>query len=47
MGTLPARPRPIVRATDLGSVHVLKHRGLFLLSDPFGDIHLDARGLGL
>ena len=47
MGTLAARPRPIVRATDLGSVHVLKHRGLFLLSDPFGDIHLDARGLGL
>ena len=45
--TVPARPRPIVRATDLGSAQVLKHRDLFLLSDAFGDIHPDSRGLGL
>ncbi len=38
---------PIVRATDLGSVQVLKHGNLFLLTDPFGDIHPDSRGLGL
>ena len=42
-------PRPVVipRATDLGSVQVLKHANLFLLTDPFGDIHPDSRGLGL
>ena len=41
-------PRPaIVPATDLGGVGVLKHGNLFLLSDPFGDIHPDSRGLGL
>ncbi len=45
--TFPARPRPIIRATDLGSAQVLKHRDLFLLSDAFGDIHPDTRGLGL
>ena len=44
---LPARPAPIVRATDLGSVQVLKHGNGFLLTDTFGDIHLDTRGLGL
>ncbi|MET0228037.1 MAG: glycogen debranching N-terminal domain-containing protein, partial [Actinomycetes bacterium] len=44
---LPARPTPIVRATDLGSVQVLKHGNLYLLTDPFGDIHPDSRGLGL
>ena len=38
---------PIVKATDLGSVQVLKHSNLFLLTDPFGDIHPDTRGLGL
>jgi glycogen debranching enzyme len=38
---------PITRATDLGSVQVLKHENLFLLTDPFGDIHPDSRGLGL
>src|SRR5215218_4600277 len=38
---------PIARATDLGSVQVLKHENLFLLTDPFGDIHPDSRGLGL
>jgi glycogen debranching enzyme len=41
-------PRPlIVPATDLGGVGVLKHGNLFLLTDPFGDIHPDSRGLGL
>src|SRR5215212_1986991 len=41
-------PNPvIVPATDLGGVGVLKHGNLFLLSDPFGDIHPDSRGLGL
>jgi len=38
---------PIVRATDLGSVQVVKHADLFLLTDPFGDVHTDSRGLGL
>ena len=41
-------PHPvIVPATDLGGVGVLKHGNLFLLSDPFGDVHSDSRGLGL
>lgn len=44
---LPARARPIVRATDLGAVRALKHGSLFILSDPFGDIRPDTRGLGL
>jgi glycogen debranching enzyme len=39
--------RPIEKATDLGSVQVLKHENLFLLTDQFGDIHPDSRGLGL
>ena len=38
---------PIRQATDLGSVQVLKHGNLYLLTDPFGDIHPDSRGLGL
>ena len=42
-----AVPRPIVKATDLGSVQVLKQANLYLLTDPFGDIHPDSRGLGL
>jgi glycogen debranching enzyme len=42
-----ARVVPIHPATDLGSVQVLKHGNLFLLTDPFGDIHPDSRGLGL
>jgi glycogen debranching enzyme len=41
------RDDPIAQATDLGSVQVLKHENLFLLTDPFGDIHPDSRGLGL
>ncbi|MEA2608742.1 MAG: hypothetical protein QOJ75_985 [Chloroflexota bacterium] len=45
--TFPARPRPIVKATDLGSAQVLKHLDLFLVSDAFGDIHPDSRGFGL
>ena len=44
---LPTRPTPITRATDLGSVQVLKHGDRFLLTDSFGDIHADSRGLGL
>ena len=44
---LPARAVPIVKATDLGSVQVLKHSNRFLLTDSFGDIHPDSRGLGL
>lgn len=45
--TFPARPRPIVKATDLGSAQVLKHLDIFLVSDAFGDIHPDSRGMGL
>jgi glycogen debranching enzyme len=45
--TFPPRPRPIVKATDLGSAQVLKHLDLFLVSDAFGDIHPDSRGMGL
>ncbi len=44
---LPPGSSSIVRATDLGSVQVLKHGNLYLLTDPFGDIHPDSRGLGL
>ena len=48
-GVMIIEPRliPIVKATDLGSVQVLKHGNLFLLTDQFGDIHSDSRGLGL
>jgi glycogen debranching enzyme len=38
---------PVLRATDLTGVHILKHDNLFMLSDAYGDIHLDGRGLGL
>jgi glycogen debranching enzyme len=41
------RLEPIEKATDLGSVQVLKHGNMFLLTDQFGDIHSDSRGLGL
>ncbi len=41
------RDSRIEKATDLGSVQVLKHGNLFLLTDQFGDIHADSRGLGL
>ena len=39
--------RPVVKATDLGSVQVLKQGNLYLLTDSFGDVHPDSRGLGL
>jgi glycogen debranching enzyme len=42
-----AEPPPIEKATDLGNVQVLKHANLYLLTDQFGDIHPDGRGLGL
>ncbi len=42
----PAEPT-IERATDLGGTDVLKHGNLYLIGDPFGDIHPDSRGLGL
>jgi glycogen debranching enzyme len=45
--TLPPRVRPIIRATDLGAVRALKHSSLFVLTDPFGDIRPDSRGLGV
>jgi len=41
------RDSRIEKATDLGSVQVLKHGNLFMLTDQFGDIHADSRGLGL
>jgi glycogen debranching enzyme len=44
---VPARENTIVAATDLGGVQVLKHDDLYLLSDAFGDIRPDSRGLGL
>lgn len=44
---LPPVELPIARATDLGSVQVLKHANIYLLTDAFGDIHPDSRGLGL
>ena len=44
---LEPRVGPIEKATDLGSVQVLKHGNMFLLTDQFGDIHSDSRGLGL
>ena len=37
----------VVRATDLTGVHVLKHDNLFMLSNAYGDVHIDGRGLGL
>ena len=46
--TLLAAPAPAIqRASDLTGVLILKHEDLFLLTDPFGDIHPDSRGLGL
>jgi len=44
---IPARDSAVVAATDLGGVQVLKHEDLYLLSDAFGDIRPDSRGLGL
>jgi glycogen debranching enzyme len=45
--SLPPPHPTIVPATDLGGVGVLKHGNLYLLSDAFGDIYPDTRGLGL
>jgi len=44
---LPGPSPTIHPATDLGGVGVLKHGNLYLLTDTFGDIHADGRGLGL
>jgi glycogen debranching enzyme len=44
---LPPPHPTIVPATDLGGVGVLKHGNVYFLSDPFGDVHPDSRGLGL
>ena len=44
---LPPPHPTIVPATDLGGVGVLKHGNIYFLSDPFGDVHPDSRGLGL
>ncbi len=43
----PAQHVHVQRATDLTGVHVLKHDEDFLLSDAFGDVQDDRRGLGL
>src|SRR3954447_6913486 len=47
VGFLEPVPRSIEKATDLGNVQVLKHGDMYLLTDQFGDIHADGRGLGL
>ncbi len=47
MRTLEARPRPIVRATELVGTSILKEGPLILLSDARGDVFPDRRGLGL
>jgi len=44
---IDAGPVDIQKATDLGNVQVLKHENVYLLTDQFGDIHPDSRGLGL
>jgi glycogen debranching enzyme len=46
-GLVPARPRPVIRATELGSVAVLKAGPLVLMADTRGDVIPDRRGLGL
>jgi hypothetical protein len=44
---LPNVAPPIIPATDLGGVTVLKRGSVFLLSDPFVEEVPDSRGLGL
>lgn len=44
---LPHVAPSIIPATDLGGVAVLKRGSVFLLTDPFGDVVPDPRGLGL
>lgn len=43
----PRTTNAIARATDLTGVLVLKHDVQFLMTDAFGDVHRDGRGLGL
>jgi glycogen debranching enzyme len=38
---------PVVRATDLTGVHVLKAGDLFMMNNAHGDVRPDGRGLGL
>ncbi len=45
--TVPHAAPAIIPATDLGGVCVLKRGRQFLLADAAGNIHSDARGLGL
>src|SRR5688572_1904725 len=45
--TSPTASNAVQRATDLTGVLTLKHDQLFLLTDAFGDVHADSRGLGL
>jgi len=45
--TIPAPVVTIVAATDLGSVEVAKRGNRYLLTDRWGDIRVDGRGLGL
>jgi len=45
---IPGAPAsPVVRATDLTGVHVLKSGDMFMLNNAHGDIRPDGRGLGL
>ena len=44
----PGAPAPpVVRATDLTGVHVLKSGDMFMLNNAHGDVRPDGRGLGL
>jgi glycogen debranching enzyme len=44
----PGAPAPpVVRATDLTGVHVLKAGDMFMLNNAHGDVRPDGRGLGL
>ena len=45
--TIPAPVVSIVPATDLGSVEVAKRGNRYLLTDRWGDVRVDGRGLGL
>ena len=45
--TFAPTPVTIQPATDLTGVQTLKHGNLYLLTDAFGDIHPNMRGLGL
>ncbi|MEA2619724.1 MAG: hypothetical protein QOC97_497 [Chloroflexota bacterium] len=45
--TIPPPVVSIIPATDLGSVEVAKRGNRYLLTDHWGDIRIDGRGLGL